>query len=481
MRLFGLMDFRKLTIRQLHYGLINKEFSATDLTDFYLQQVADKDKEIGAFLEVNKEIAYGQAKKVDEKIAEGEHIPLLAGIPFAVKDNMMVKGFKCTCASKILENYQAPYDATCIEKLKAQQAVILGKTNLDEFAMGSSTERSAFKTTVNPADKTRVPGGTSGGSAAAVASHQCVFALGSDTGGSIRQPASFCGVVGLKPTYGAVSRYGLVAHASSFDQIGPLTRNVEDAEAIFEAIAGKDPKDSTSVNIAQENEDFNIKRARIGVPKEYFAEGIEKGVREVIEESIKKLEREGATIEEISLPYTKYALPCYYIITTSEASSNLARFDGIRYGLSLQGNEDDKLLDIYLKSRGQGFGTEVKRRVMLGTFVLSSGYYDAYYLRAQKVRTLVKQDFAKAFEQVDFILTPVSPFTAFKIGEKIEDPLKMYLSDIYTISINLAGLPALSLPCGLSEGLPVGLQIIAKPFAESAIFNLAKTIEQVIK
>ncbi|MDD5146443.1 MAG: Asp-tRNA(Asn)/Glu-tRNA(Gln) amidotransferase subunit GatA [Candidatus Pacebacteria bacterium] len=476
------MDFNSLTIKELHAGLVTKKFSALELCQFYLQRIQANDKKIGAFLQVGGDSALKQAGAIDNLIARKENLGALAGIPVAIKDNMMVKGLNCTCGSKILENYVAPFDATCIKKLKEQGAVILGKTNLDEFAMGSSTERSAFRATKNPVDTTRVPGGSSGGSTAAVASNECAFALGSDTGGSIRQPASFCGVVGLKPTYGTVSRYGLVAFASSLDQIGPLTKKVEDAEIVFEAIAGKDAKDSTSVDKQVTHRSVeSLKGLKIGIPKEYFAEGIERGTREAVETIIKKIEREGAEIVEISLPHTKYALPCYYIVATSEASANLARFDGIRYGLSTRGKGIKDLLNIYLKSRGQGFGPEVKRRIMLGTFVLSSGYYDAYYTRAQKVRTMIKQDFTNAFSIVDFILTPVSPFTAFKFGEKIEDPLKMYLSDIYTISVNLAGLPAISLPCGQSEGLPVGLQIIAKPFDEAGIFSLGKFIENLVK
>jgi aspartyl-tRNA(Asn)/glutamyl-tRNA(Gln) amidotransferase subunit A len=475
------MEFKQLTIKEMKAGLVGKKFSAVELCQFYLQQIKKQDEKIGAYLQVSGDLALEQAQKIDDLIKQSLDIGLLGGIPMAIKDNMLVAGLNCTCASKILENYVAPNDATCVKKLKEQGAIILGKTNLDEFAMGSSTERSAFKPTLNPRDTTRVPGGSSGGSAAAVAGDECVVALGSDTGGSIRQPASFCGIVGLKPTYGAVSRYGLVAFASSLDQIGPLARTVEDAEIVFEAISGRDKKDSTSVDKQISHRSIeNLKGLKIGIPKEYFAEGIEKGTRMAVEATIKKLEKEGAEIIEISLPHTQYALPCYYIIATSEASANLARFDGIRYGKSERGEETKNLLDIYLKSRGLGFGSEVKRRIMLGTFVLSSGYYDAYYLKAQKVRTLIKQDFETAFSQVDFILTPVSPFTAFKFGEKIKDPLKMYLSDIYTISINLAGLPAMSQPCGLDNGLPVGLQIVGKPFDEPGIFTLGKAIENLI-
>ena len=468
------MDFNSLTIKQLHQGLVKKDYSALELTDFYLEQIKEKDGQIGAYLQVEPEVARTQAMQADKALQQGQDINLLTGIPGAIKDAIMVKGFKCTTASRTLENYQAPYDATSVAKLRESSAVFLGKTNLDEFAMGSSTERSALKKTVNPRDYSRVPVGTSGGSAAAVAGGECVFALGSDTGGSIRQPASFCGIVGIKPTYGAVSRYGLIAHASSLDQVGSMAKTVEDCEIVFNTIAGKDEKDSTSIDFKFQISNFKLKNIRIGIPKEYFAEGIEPEVREAVMGTIKKLEKEGTAVQEISLPHTKYALPCYYIISTSEASANLARFDGIRYGFS---KGQDNLASIYTQSRGHCFGPEVKRRIMLGTFVLSSGYYDAYYLKAQKVRTLLKQDFARALEQVDFILTPVSPFPAFKLGEKVEDPLKMYLSDIYTISINLAGVPAMSLPCGQASDLPVGLQIVSKPFNEAGIFNLAKTIE----
>lgn len=482
------MDFIKLKIKEIEQGLVKKDFSAQELCDFHLKQIQEKERDIAAFLEVDVSGAKNQAKAIDAKIAQGEELECLAGIPCAIKDAILVKGLKCTAGSLILENYQAPYDATCVAKLKDKGAVILGKTNLDEFAMGSSTEHSAFKITKNPHNLESVPGGSSGGSAAAVAANECVFSLGSDTGGSIRQPASFCGVVGLKPTYGAVSRYGLIAFASSLDQIGPLAKNVEDCQFIFEAIKGKDPKDSTSVDLElgiKNQESRKIEDLKIGVPKEYFGEGLEKATREIIEKAIKKAEKAGAKIAEISLPHSEYALSCYYLVATSEASANLARFDGIKYGLSKQ---DDDLSDVYFKSRGQGFGGEVKRRIMLGTFALSAGYYDAYYLKAQKVCALIKQDFNEAFKKVDFIFTPVSPFPAFKIGEKVNDPLKMYLSDILTVPINLAGLPALSLPAGKDgqscpesiEGLPVGLQIIGKHFDESGIFQIAKQLEEIL-
>ena len=407
---------------------------------------------------------------------------MLSGIPAAVKDNIMVEDVKCTAASKILENHISFYDATVIKKLKEQGVIILGKTNLDEFAMGSSCENSAFGPTRNPCDTTRVPGGSSGGSGAAVASDMCVFSLGSDTGGSIRLPASFCGTVGFKPTYGAVSRYGLIAFASSLDQIGPLAKTVEDVHIVFQAISGKDPMDSTSVEV-KKNEDSNLKIENlvIGVPKEYFIKGMNPEVEKLIRKAIKKYEEMGTKIIEISLPHTEYALPVYYIISPSEASANLARFDGIRYGevkLKSKNEKGKSLLDFYLENRGEGFGKEVKRRIMLGTYALSSGYYDAYYLRAQKVRTLIKNDFEKAFQKVNAILTPVSPTTAFKIKEKTKDPLQMYLSDIFTLSVNLAGLPAISVPCGKIKKLPVGLQIIGKHFEDNKILEIAKLYDR---
>lgn len=466
---------KNLTIRAIRAGLAKKEFSALEITQGFFSVIKEKDKEINAFLEINEDLAKQQAILIDEQIKRGEKLGLLAGAPCAVKDAILTFGFKCTAGSRILENYQAPYDATAVKKLRSQGAIILGKTNLDEFAMGSSTEHSAFKITRNPQDLSRVPGGTSGGSTAALSAGECVVALGSDTGGSIRQPASFCGVVGLKPTYGSVSRYGLISHASSLDVIGPLAKNVDDCQIVFEAIKGKDENDATSTDGGKIAPVMGaLKDVIIGIPKEYFGEGLEKGTKDIIESAIKKAEKLGAKIEEITLPHSRYALPCYYIISTCEASANLARFDGIKYGLSREGGD---LLDVYCQSRGEGIGKEAQRRIMLGTFALSSGYYDAYYLKAQKVRTLIKRDFDKAFEKVDFIFTPVSPFPAFKIGEKIDDPLKMYLSDIMTVPVSLAGLPALSLPAGLDNGLPVGLQIIAKPFNEVGIFQVAKVLE----
>lgn len=463
------MNLKELTIQKINKGLKEKEFSAQELTKEYLKKIEQEDKNLSSYISTTKDLALEQAKEVDNKIEEGKDVGSLAGVPIAVKDNILVKGEKCTAGSKMLENYTAPYDATCIKKLKKEGAVILGKTNLDEFAMGSSTENSAFKTTKNPHNKERVPGGSSGGSASATIAGLCQASLGSDTGGSIRQPASFCGAVGLKPTYGAVSRYGLIAFASSLDQIGPITKTVEDAKSIFSALTGKDNNDSTSMKIDFDRDEINIKEVKIGVPEEYFQKGIEDKVKEKILEKIKEYEKKGATIEKVSLPYTKYALPAYYIISPSEASSNLARYDGVKYGLANK-------KDTYKEIRRKGFGDEVKRRIIIGTYCLSSGYYDAYYKKAQKVRTLIKKDFTKIFKKVDFLITPTSPTTAFKIGEKIKDPLSMYLADIYTIPANLAGLPAVSVPAGKVNSLPVGLQIIGKPFKEYKILELANLI-----
>ena len=471
------MDLTKLTIKQAHEGLKKGDFTSVDLTKAYLDKIKKTDKEINAFLLVDEEFAIRQAEEADKKIATG-NFGMLTGIPCAMKDAIMVKGLKCTAASKILENYVAPYDATVIKKLQENGAVILGKTNLDEFAMGGSGENSAFGVTKNPHDKTRVAGGSSSGSAASVASDEACFSLGSDTGGSIRLPASFCGVVGLRPTYGSVSRYGLIAFGSSLDQIGPIAKNVEDAKIVFEAICGQDTKDATSADYNFEEKKAELKGLKIGVPKEYFVKGIDPEVEKIIKNAIKKAEDAGAEIIEISLPSVEFALACYYIIAPSEASANLARFDGIKYGLS---SPAENLLDVYLKSKGQGFGAEVKRRIMIGTYALSSGYYDAYYKKAQQVRELIKQDFAKAFEKVDLIFTPVSPVPAIKIGERTDDPLSMYLMDIYTVSVNLAGLPGLSMPAGKIGKLPVGLQIIGNHFEEGKILNVASQLENMLQ
>ncbi|MBI2042050.1 MAG: Asp-tRNA(Asn)/Glu-tRNA(Gln) amidotransferase subunit GatA [Candidatus Nealsonbacteria bacterium] len=472
------MNLTELTIAKTHEGLVKKEFSALELTKAFLDKIEDLDKKISAFITVTADSALSQAKKVDDLISQGKEIPILGGIPLAVKDNMMIEGVRCTAASKILENYIAPYDATVIQKLKSHGAVFLGKTNLDEFAMGASTENSAFGPTHNPRDLSRVPGGSSGGSAAAVAADLSVYALGSDTGGSIRQPASFCGIVGLKPTYGAVSRYGLIAMASSLDQIGPMTKNVADARIVFKAISGKDKKDSTSVELEIKDLRFKIKDLRIGVPKEYFIKGIDPEVEKSVKNAIKKLGEAGAKIQEISLPHnTDDALAVYYIIMPSEASTNLARYDGIKYGYSASDAKD--LMDVYMKSRGKGFGKEVRRRIIIGTYALSSGYYEAYYLQAQKVRTKIIEDFNKAFKSIDVVIVPTAPTPAFKLGEKSKDPLSMYLADIFVTAVNLAGLPAISLPCGKNaKGLPIGLQIIGKQFEEDKILELGEFFEK---
>ncbi len=476
----------KLTIKKAHQGLKKKEFSSVELTEAALNRIKERNPEINSFITITEEMALKQARKTDKKIANSEEIDLLAGIPIAVKDAILVEGIRCTTGSKILEKYIAPYDATVIKKLKKAGAVIIGKTNQDEFTMGASGENSAFGPTKNPHDLERVTGGSSSGSTAAVADNQSIIALGTDTGGSIRQPAGFCGVVGLKPTYGAVSRYGLIAHASSLDQIGPITKNVEDTEILFNAIKGKDGFDSTSLESKKESQKVGIKDLKIGVPKEYFVEGIDKEVEKTVKKAISQYEKMGAKIIEVSLPHTQYAIPCYYIIVPAEASANLARYDGIKYGLSEQSPKKNQrfstgqakdLLEGYLKTRQIGFGDEVTRRIMVGTYALSAGYYDAYYLKAQKVRTLIKQDFDKAFEKTDVLMTPVSPTTAFKIGEKIDDPVAMYLADALTAPANLAGICGISLPVGEIGNLPVGLQILGNQFEEDKIIQVAKFYE----
>jgi aspartyl-tRNA(Asn)/glutamyl-tRNA(Gln) amidotransferase subunit A len=476
------MKLNELTIKLASEKLKNKEISSVELTDACFSEIENKDKDINAFISTLKDEAMQMAKDSDVRRAKNEILSVIDGVPIAVKDNMCMTGTKTTAASKILENFVAPYDATVISKLKNAGAVIIGKTNLDEFAMGSSTENSYFGVTKNPADLSRVAGGSSGGSAAAVASDMCIAALGSDTGGSIRQPASFCGVVGFKPTYGTVSRYGLLAMASSLDQIGPFTKTAEDAEILFDIIRGYDERDSTSLNPKSElqmsnqirNSKFEIQNLRIGVPKEYFAEGLDPEVKKVIEAKIAELKEMGAQIKEISLTNSKYALACYYVLMPVEVASNLGRYDGIKYGFSARG---ENLLDVYKNSRSEGFGAEVKRRIILGTYTSSSGYIDQYYNKAQKVRTLIAKDFEDAFSEVDFILGPVVPTTAFKIGEKSKDPLSMYLSDIYTIAVNLAGLPAASVPVGKVDGLPVGLHIIGPQLSDLNLLNLAKICE----
>lgn len=470
------MSLAKFTIKEAHEKLKKREISSVELTQVVFDEIKKKDDKISAFLTLTPELALEQAKKVDERISFGENIYPLSGIPVAVKDNMLVEGVRCTSASKILENYISSYDATVVKTLKKLGAVIIGKTNLDEFAMGSSTENSAFGPTKNPVDLERVPGGSSGGSAAAVKADECIYALGSDTGGSIRQPAGFCGVVGLKPTYGAVSRYGLMAMASSLDQIGPFTKTVEDAAYVFEAISGSDKKDATSQSPRASfkaedivNGNFDLKKLRIGIPKECFVEGLDKEVENEVRGAIEKFKENGAEVKEVSLPRSRYALACYYIIMPAEVCANLARFDGIKYGYS---RAEKDLLETYLATRQHGFGREVRRRIMLGTYVLSAGYYDAYYLKAQKVRALIKQDFENVFKEVDVLMTPTSPTVPFKFGEKTEDPLSMYLADIYTVPVNLAGVPAVSIPCKNSP-LPVGLQIIGRHFDEKTVLQTA--------
>jgi len=461
------------TIKQIRRDLDSKKYSAEELTKEYLNKIKEKDDKIHAFLDVFKDDAIEEAKKADNRIKKGE-AGILTGIPCAIKDNILIEGRRCTAGSKMLENYVSPYDAFVIKKLKDEGAIFLGKTNLDEFAMGSTTENSYFGPTKNPYDLKRVPGGSSGGSAAALAGDMCAFSLGSDTGGSIRQPASFCNVVGFKPTYGTISRNGLIAFASSLDQIGCFTNNVEDAKTLFNVLSQKDDADSTNVNFEKGANDFDIKRVKLGVPKEYFDQGLDMEVKEAVLNAIQKYKDMGAQIVEVSLPHFKYALPCYYIIATAEASANLARFDGIRYGLMEEG---DTLDDIYINTRTKGFGDEVKKRIMLGTYVLSSGYYDAYYKKALKARSLIKKDFEEVFKEVDALLGPVSPVLPFKIGEKTDNVLSVYLADIYTTPINLAGLPAISVPLKLSkEGLPIGLHIIAPRFNEYKLFNIASII-----
>ncbi len=479
------MDLNELTIKEFHKGLEGKKFSAREVTAAFLKAIKEKDGELNAYLSVFESQALEAAAAVDKKIASGGVVPALAGVPLAVKDNMLIEGTKTTAASKILENYVASYDATVIGKLKKEDAVFLGKTNLDEFAMGSSTEYSAFKKTKNPHDLTRVPGGSSGGSAAAVAATMAMAALGSDTSGSICLPAAFCGVVGLRPSYGSVSRSGLIAMASSLDQIGPITKTVEDAEILFRSIAGRDDLDSTSIDYSYEEvKDLeNVKKLRVGLPKEFFVSGLSKEIEEGIESAIQKLKKLGLEFKEVNLPHAKYALSCYYIIMPAEVSSNLARFEGVRYpGIPEVRKEAESLSDLYLRTRGVGFGLEPRRRVLLGTFVLSAGYYDAYYAKAQKVRRLIKNDFDDAFNDVDVIMAPVTPTPAFKLGEKVSDPLMMYLSDIFTTQTNLAGVPALSLPVKKYElgggELPVGFQLIGKRFEENKILALGKLYEK---
>ena len=475
------MDLTELTVHELQEKLKNKEINVSDITKAYISRIDKKEKDVQAFVTVLKEEALKKSEEVQAQFDNREN-NALAGIPIGIKDNINTKGIRTTCSSKMLENFISPYNATVMEKINEENMITLGKLNMDEFAMGASTEYSYFKKTKNPWNLSRVPGGSSGGSAAAVAANMVPFALGSDTGGSIRQPAAFCGVVGLKPTYGLVSRYGLVAFASSLDQIGPITKDVKDCAILLNVIAGHDEKDTTSANI--EKKDYtkalknDVKGLKIGVPKEFLGEGINEEVKSRILEAIEEYKKLGAIVEECSLDIAKYALASYYIIACAEASSNLGRFDGIRYGY--RSKNFNNIKELYKNSRSEGFGEEVKRRIILGTYVLSSGYYDAYYKKAQQVRTLVKNEFKKAFAKYDVLLTPTSPTVAFEIGTKSNNPLEMYLADICTVSVNIAGLPAISIPCGVdSKNMPIGMQLIGNHFAEETILNAAYAFEKI--
>ena len=475
-------DILSMTMWQLQELLMRKEVSCVEVVKSLLAAIEQKDGRLHSYLHLNTD-ALAEAEKVDGKISGGEKPGCMEGIPVAVKDNICMRGMPATCASRILQNFYPPYDATVIEKMKNAGAIVVGKTNMDEFAFGSSTESSAFGPTRNPFDETRVPGGSSGGSAAATGANLCFGALGSDTGGSIRQPAAFCGVVGLKPTYGRVSRYGLIAFASSLDQIGPITKDVRDACILMNVISGRDERDSTSVDINVPDYTAFLKEdvsgLRVGIPEEYLSSGIEEPVRERTDEIIRLVEKLGVEVRRISLPHTRYGIAVYYIVATAEASSNLARFDGVKYGFRTSNYRN--LQEMYMNTRGEGFGSEAKRRIILGTYVLSAGYYDAYYMKAQKVRALIRKDFTEAFREVDVIITPTTPELPFMLGEKKEDPLRMYLSDIFTANINLAGLPAMNLPVGFVNSLPVGVQIIAPHFREERIFEIAYAIEQSLK
>lgn len=475
------MNMTELTVKQLAQALDRKEVSAREAAEAYLRAIEEKDAAVGAYLTVTRELALKRADLVDEKRARGEKLPALAGVPCGIKDNICTKGTTTTCASKMLENFVPPYDAAVMEKLQGQEAVMLGKLNMDEFAMGSSTENSYYKVTHNPRNLGCVPGGSSGGSAAAVAAGEAAFALGSDTGGSIRQPAAFCGVVGMKPTYGLVSRYGLVAFASSLDQIGPLTKDVYDNAMVLETICGHDGRDSTSLPDSKldllGNIEGGVKGMRFALPKEYFSEALNPEIAAAIRAAAHRLETLGAQVDEVSIRELEYALPAYYVISSAEASSNLARFDGVKYGFRAQNVKE--IHDLYKETRTQGFGPEVKRRIMLGSFVLSAGYYDAYYKKALQVRTLLKNAFDQVFAGYDAILAPVAPTTAYRIGEKTKDPLEMYLGDVYTVPVNIAGLPALSLPCGTdSQGLPIGMQLIGKAYSEPTLYRAGFAFEQ---
>ncbi|MGO9127310.1 MAG: Asp-tRNA(Asn)/Glu-tRNA(Gln) amidotransferase subunit GatA [Terriglobales bacterium] len=475
------MDPQSLTIDATRAAVQERRTTATAFAEDFCQRIEKQDPLIGAYLTLSKERALAKASEIDALAAKGEKLPPLGGVPVAIKDVMATRGVLTTAGSKILGNYVPPYDCTAVARMEAAGAVVLGKLNCDEFAMGSSNENSAWRPVRNPRDLSRVPGGSSGGSAAAVAANMAVATLGSDTGGSIRQPASFCGVVGLMPTYGRVSRYGLIAFASSLDRIGPLAKTVTDAALVLRTIAGRDPMDSTSADVPVPDYVAELEKPvrglKLGVPKEYFGEGLDDEVRKAVEAAIQKLAKLGCEIVPISLPHTKYAIPTYYIVATAEASSNLARFDGVRYGY--RASDAHGLSEMYRRSRDQGLGAEVKRRIMLGTYALSAGYYDAYYLKAQKVRTLLAQDFALVFDKVDAIVTPTSPTAAFKLGEKVDDPLAMYLADIFTVTANLAGIPGISLPCGATkERLPIGLQILGKHFDEGTILRVGHAYEQ---
>ncbi len=475
------MDPTSLTIEAARSAIQSRAMTSLSLTEAHYAKIQNDDPQIGAYLTLCKDRALAQADRIDRMAAEGKPLPPLGGVPVGIKDVLSTQGVRTTAGSKILGNYIPPYDCTAVARLEAAGAVILGKLNCDEFAMGSSNENSAWHPVHNPRDLGRVPGGSSGGSAAAVAADMAVAALGSDTGGSIRQPASFCGVVGLMPTYGRVSRYGLIAFASSLDHIGPLTKTVKDAAIVLRTIAGRDPMDATSADVPVPDYvaelEKPIKGLKLGVAKEYFGDGLDKEVRKSVEAAIQKLASLGCEIVEVSLPHTEYAIPTYYIVATAEASSNLARFDGVRYGY--RAKDARTLSEMYRRTRDQGFGPEVKRRIMLGTYALSAGYYDAYYLKAQKVRTLLTRDFENAFQKVDAIVTPTSPTAAFRLGEKVDDPLAMYLADIYTVTADLAGIPGISVPCGeTSEKLPIGLQILGKHFDESTILRIAHGYEQ---
>lgn len=475
------MDFEKMTALEIGQAIKDKKISAVEAAKASLDKIKEKDKSINAFTTILEEQAISNAQSVQKAIEAGEITSPLAGVPMGIKDNICIKNVKTTCASKMLSNFKPPYDAAVVEKLKSAGAVVMGKLNMDEFAMGGSTETSYFGVTHNPWDLDRVPGGSSGGSAAAVAADEVAYALGSDTGGSIRQPCSFCGVTGIKPTYGAVSRYGLVAFASSLDQIGPVGKDIRDCAEILKTISGHDVKDSTSVNRAafdfSESFTTDLKGMKIGIPKNYFGAGLDEDVKKAVMEAAKQLEKLGASLVEFDMPVVDYAIPTYYVVACAEASSNLSRYDGIKYGY--RSEKADSLLDVFYNSRSEGFGMEVKRRIMLGSFVLSSGYYDAYYKKGLQIRHLIKKSFNEAFESVDMILSPVAPTTAYKLGENTDDPLKMYLGDIYTVSVNLAGLPAVALPCGLdSKGLPVGMQLIGNAFEEARLVKAAYAFQQ---